>query len=242
MANDETAAHVRDAVESIERFRTRVKELLHVPASGLVPHPSNPRIHNERQRAHVDALLRQVGFATALLTYRGEGDKLYLIDGHLRADLADDDVVPVLVTDLTPAEADLMLAAMDQVAGMAELNDAAMTGLLGSIEHSNADVRRLLDDLSTLVDANAGDGGEQQGDGGDGCEHRVDELMLRPHEHYDYVVVLASDVGTWNALCEALGIKQGPLFGRKKSRFGICRAVRAEEVLQRVSHRNAEQG
>ena len=235
-------ADVKDAIETLSRFRVRVKELVHVPASELVAHPMNPRIHDDRQRAHVRALLRQVGFANALLAYRDEAGQLCLIDGHLRKDLADDQLVPVLVTDLTKQEADTMIAAMDQVAGMAKLDDTLMSDLIGSLQFDDADMRRLLDDLSTLVGKNKGDHEPGQPGTNDGSEHEhaVDELLLKPHEHYDYIVILASDVGTWNVLCEKLGIVNQPLFGRKKSRLGICRAIKAEEVLKRVSHSYAE--
>jgi hypothetical protein len=60
-------------------------------------------------------LLGRVGIADALLA-RPSPKGLVLIDGHLRRDLAPDALLPVLVLDLTEAEADLLLASLDPLA------------------------------------------------------------------------------------------------------------------------------
>ena len=56
--------------------------------------------------------------------------KLVLIDGYLRAEITQDQTVPVLVLDVTEAEADKILLTLDPLAGMAEKNSAAVEGLL----------------------------------------------------------------------------------------------------------------
>ncbi len=45
---------------------------------------------------------------------------LVLIDGHLRAEIADDQELPVLVLDVSAEEADKILATFDPLTGMAE--------------------------------------------------------------------------------------------------------------------------
>jgi hypothetical protein len=77
------------------RMRDRVVELLRVRAGDLAPNPRNWRRHPERQRAALRGLLRQIGYADALLARR-EGDSLALIDGHLRQSLDPEQIVPVL--------------------------------------------------------------------------------------------------------------------------------------------------
>ncbi len=52
-----------------EAIRNRIKCHRRVRAGDLVPHEFNYRVHPEVQRAALEALYRQVGFARSLLTY-----------------------------------------------------------------------------------------------------------------------------------------------------------------------------
>src|SRR5439155_10354071 len=96
----------------------RVIELIRVRAVDLEPNPRNWRRHPPRQRAALRGLLRDIGYADALLARR-DGDRLVLIDGHLRQSLDPDQVVPVLVLDVTESEADTLLASLDPLAALA---------------------------------------------------------------------------------------------------------------------------
>jgi site-specific DNA-methyltransferase (adenine-specific) len=125
----------------------RVVELVRVRAGDLAANPRNWRRHPERQRAALRGLLREIGYADALLARR-EGDDLVLIDGHLRQSLDPDQVVPVLVLDVTEAEADTLLATLDPLAALAHADPEALGELLGRVETSNQAVRDLLDDLA----------------------------------------------------------------------------------------------
>jgi hypothetical protein len=73
---------------------------------------------------------------------------LELIDGHLRAELTPEMEVPVLVLDVTAAEADKLLALHDPLAAMAETNFAALSDLVAQVDTENAAVQRLLDKLA----------------------------------------------------------------------------------------------
>src|SRR6266508_1726152 len=84
------------------KVRDRVVELVRVRAGDLVANPGNWRRHPERQRAALRGLLRDVGYADALLARR-DGRALVLVDGHLRKSLDPDQVVPVLVLDVSEA-------------------------------------------------------------------------------------------------------------------------------------------
>src|SRR5207237_3197492 len=100
-----------------------------VPARDLGPNPRNWRRHPARQRAALRGLLRQIGYADALLA-RKEGGSLVLIDGHLRQSLDPDQVVPVLVVDVSEEEADLLLATLDPLAALATPDPGALGSLL----------------------------------------------------------------------------------------------------------------
>jgi hypothetical protein len=128
-------------------IRDRVVELVRVLASALVPNPANWRRHPEGQRSALRGVLRQIGYADALLARR-EGDRLVLIDGHLRQSLDPHQVVPVLVLDLDQREAELLLATLDPLAAMATPDPQILAGLLGRVEASSAVVRDLLASLA----------------------------------------------------------------------------------------------
>jgi hypothetical protein len=91
------------------QIRDRIKELRRVKASDLLPNPRNWRKHPKAQADALRGVLAEIGFADALLA-RETDRGLMLIDGHLRAETAPDQDVPVLVLDVDAAEADKLLA------------------------------------------------------------------------------------------------------------------------------------
>src|SRR2546428_4194890 len=115
--------------------RDRISGLVRVRAGDLQPNPRNWRRHPHRQRAALRALLRRIGYADALLARR-EGDSLVLIDGHLRQSMDPDQVVPVLVLDVTEEEADTLLVTLDPLAALAQADTAALADLLGRVNTS----------------------------------------------------------------------------------------------------------
>jgi hypothetical protein len=71
-------------------FPNRIKSHRKVRAGDLVPHEWNFRLHVGDQRAALDSIYREVGFACSLLAFELPDGCLKLIDGHLRRDLAPD--------------------------------------------------------------------------------------------------------------------------------------------------------
>jgi DNA modification methylase len=118
-----------------------------VPARELRPNPRNWRRHPERQRAALRGILREIGYADALLARR-DGGSLVLIDGHLRQSLNPRQVVPVLVLDVSAEEADTLLATLDPLAALATPDSDALAGLLSSVQTSSAAVKELLASLA----------------------------------------------------------------------------------------------
>ena len=125
----------------------RVKELRTVKASELKPSPKNWRTHRAPQRQAIEGVLAEVGWADAVIARELEDGSLELIDGHLRSsqDVSGDEEIPVLVVDLTEAEADIVLATHDPIAAMAGSSGVKLEELLGSIKANDARVRELLD-------------------------------------------------------------------------------------------------
>ncbi|HKI31000.1 MAG TPA: hypothetical protein VKA46_03985 [Gemmataceae bacterium] len=101
-------------------IRNRIKAHRRVRAGDLVPHEFNYRLHPETQRAALEALYRQVGFARSLLAYELPDGRLKLIDGHLRRDIDPDMEVEVEVLDVNDDEARTLLLTIDPLAKLAE--------------------------------------------------------------------------------------------------------------------------
>jgi len=131
-------------------IRDRVIELRRVPASELRAHPHNWRTHPAAQREALADLLAEVGFAGAVLA-RETSTGLELIDGHLRAELltgGDDAEIPVLVLDVTRAEADKLLATLDPLAALAETNAPRLDAVLRQIETGSQPLAEMLTTLA----------------------------------------------------------------------------------------------
>lgn len=146
---------------SAPAFRDRVVELRRVRAKELLEHPRNWRTHPRRQREALRAVLAEVGFADALIARQQDGH-LVLIDGHLRRSLDPDQIVPVLVLDVDEAEAELLLATLDPLAGLAGANPDALRDLLSRVSSSSEEVRQLFAELVAKAGPAGGTAGPEE--------------------------------------------------------------------------------
>jgi DNA modification methylase len=124
--------------------RDRVKEMRLVPADQLIANPSNWRRHPQAQQRALSAVLDEVGFAGAVIAREDDDGHLIIIDGHARAEMVGKATVPVLVTDLTEAEADLVLATYDPIGAMAQKDHEAFATLAARINTGNETLLALL--------------------------------------------------------------------------------------------------
>lgn len=125
---------VRDRVVGLERVR----------AGDLAPNPHNWRTHNEAQRRALRAMLGDVGYVGAAIARRRSDGKLELIDGHLRASLNPDQVIPVQVVDLDEEEALRALASFDPIGAMAGASRAALDELRSKIRNPTEELEALM--------------------------------------------------------------------------------------------------
>src|SRR5215472_11177056 len=90
-------------------IRCRVRELRRVRAGDLKGAPWNWRRHCDEQRGAVIGSLEELGITDPLKVRELPDGSLELWDGHLRQDIlaaiGPDTLVPVVVTDLSEAEA-----------------------------------------------------------------------------------------------------------------------------------------
>jgi len=208
------------------QIRNRIVGLKMIKASELIRNDKNFRLHPEGQRHALQSILKDIGFAGALVAREIDGSKYELIDGELRANIAADTEVPVLVVDLNDKEAARILATFDPLGGMAKVDEAGLRELLRGVEidlDENAELRRVITDLHASLAKEERKADEEGGDE----PADVPGMALEPHEHYDYLVVLATTAQEWNVICERLSLKPE----KRRGRMGTCRAVRAEQLL-----------
>jgi DNA modification methylase len=126
------------------RIRDRIRELRRVRANDLLPNPKNWRRHPKAQADALRGLLAEVGYADALLVRELPDGRLMVIDGHLRAETTPDAQVPVLVLDVTQAEADKLLLTLDPLAALAEADVDRISSLLQTVRTDSPAVEELL--------------------------------------------------------------------------------------------------
>jgi len=116
---------------SSKSFRLRFKsnQLQLIPANKIKDSPHNWRVHLDPQRAALQKSLEKIGIIEPVIV-RDLGKGFYeLIDGHLRTEMiGTDQEVPVLITDLTEAEAREQITVHDPISAMAG-QDAEQLGL-----------------------------------------------------------------------------------------------------------------
>ena len=129
------------------QIRDRIKELRRVKASELMPNPRNWRTHPKAQLDAMRGVLAEIGFAGAELAY--ETDRgLMLIDGHARAEIAGESEIPVLILDVTEAEANKILATFDPLGAMAEADAVKLDAILREVETGSEALAAMLTELA----------------------------------------------------------------------------------------------
>ncbi len=130
-------------------MKDRIKDFRRVRAGDLLANPRNWRTHPSAQQAALRGILDEVGIAGALIA-RETPEGLELIDGHLRADEEPDAEWPVLVLDVTEAEADKLLATYDPLSAMAVADADKLQELLSGLEVDSEALERMLADLEQM--------------------------------------------------------------------------------------------
>jgi hypothetical protein len=133
------------------QIRDRIKDFRRVRADSLRPHPRNWRTHPKQQQDALRGVLAEIGYADALVARELADGSLQILDGHLRAELTPDALVPVLIVDVDEQEALKLLATLDPLAAMAETDAEVLRGLLDDVQTESEALRGLLD---TLVEEN----------------------------------------------------------------------------------------
>ena len=215
-------------------FRDRIKDFRRVKASEFLPHPLNPKNHPINQIEALRGSFSEFGICDVFVAFEPEPGKLQLIDGHGRTGIAGDQEVPTVVLDITPEEAKMLLAVTGQTALLADWDDQKIADIVAAYQASDADLAHFLASFGD-VEAPFDRGGLPGPDNG------PDEMDLRPHEHYDFVIVLARTTQEWGQLCDLLSLEPAGVGRGKQRNIGIGRAVPAAKLITLLEqHGNSE--
>lgn len=204
-------------------IRDRIRELRRVPANQLRPNPKNWRTHPTEQLDALKGVLAEVGFAGASLARELDDGSLMLIDGHARAEVSGDAMVPVLILDVTESEADKILATFDTLGGLATTDVERLDALLQSVSTESAAVEAMLDDLA-----------KENGLADQVAEIDAPELADGDRQPFQQMTFTLHDdqAETIKAACEAAK-KAGPFVGPNENSNGNALARIAEAYLGR---------
>jgi hypothetical protein len=164
----------------------RIKDFRRVPPARIKLNPCNWRRHGPDQQRAMQGLLQRLGYVNALLV-REIDEPPYeyeLIDGEMRLGLSQSaPTVPVLVLDVSEAEADLILATYDPVGDLVIKEAQQADALAHDVWTEDESVNTVL--LGLLQNSHTPTAASDQ----PATPHTYDLAPL-PYEHYDYVVLL----------------------------------------------------
>lgn len=199
-------------------IRDRIIELVKVPANTIELNPKNWRTHSRRQSEVLRGMVEEVGYAVPAICYRTAEGKLRLIDGAMRREEFNDQIISAVVLDVTEAEADKLLATLDPMSTLAGVDPGNLRSLMDQINVQSSPVIDMLDQL-------AAENGLMDGQGG--LTEEADEVLLdqavqlKPQQ--EYCVIACASEEEWERLKVALGLKQVMRGGWKPgSEFGAA--------------------
>lgn len=210
-------------------WRDRIVGQGKVAPADLLANPKNWRMHPQEQQDAMSGILDEVGWVQQVIVNRTTG---LLIDGHLRLELAKqrgEALLPVVYVELSEAEEDLVLAALDPIGGLAGIDGERLSQLLADLNPESQGLQNLIAALES--DLGIGPDGETE-------EKDVETLLdqavqLQPGK--DYVVIVCDTEDEFEAIRTVLklqmvrrgGYKPGSAFDAT----GIERVIPAPRFL-----------
>jgi DNA modification methylase len=155
-----TGARWRRSQPDPTMWRNRITGHDVVAPSSLLANPDNWRRHPSRQARALAGAMGEVGWVAQILVNRTTG---HLVDGHLRLELAlarGEPTVPVAYVELSEAEERLVLASLDPLGAMADVDRDALAQLLAQVTPSDRALTAMLAELADrngIIPAGLGD-------------------------------------------------------------------------------------
>lgn len=209
------------------KFRDRIKDFRRIKASDLITNTKNWRLHPASQSNALRTMLEEIGFAAACLVRETENEKYELIDGHLRAGVAGDELVPCLILDVTEEEADKLLATFDSINSMADTDRQALKDLIDSINSKNegmSSVLSIIERDQKLIKELTN-------------KEQKPECEISPElfERQDYLLITFDNEMDWRVACEMLGVSTVrciPQNGSSLEKKGTGRVIRSQKFFE----------
>lgn len=129
-------------------WQNRIVEFCEMSPAELPENPRNWRTHPEKQRKALAGALGEIGLVQSVVFNRRTRR---LVDGHLRVAMAREagqEKIPVVVVDLSENEEAVILATIDPLAAMAEIDVEKLDGLLRETKTCSADLQAMLTELA----------------------------------------------------------------------------------------------
>lgn len=143
-------SHKRIATpQSSGPWRIRIVAYRLMPVAEILENPRAWRLHPEKQRNALRAALDHVGLVKPLI-FNERTNRL--VDGQARLELArrdGQDMLPVVIVDLSEEEEALVLATLDPLSELAEIDQEALDRLLAEVEVTDTALMELLADLGS---------------------------------------------------------------------------------------------
>lgn len=135
--------------EHQEKWNRRIIGHDQLAPADIVANPLNIRVHPDRQKDGLEALIDEVGFIRSVTINKRTG---VLLDGHLRVKLAlevGQELIDVEYVDLDEDQERLALSLLDYMAGLADIDPLMLKQLLDEISTDDPALQSLLADLAT---------------------------------------------------------------------------------------------
>jgi len=131
----------------LKKWENRIVAWEVVEAEVLLAHPMNFRRHPEAQEEALLSSLKDLGWIAPVIVNRPTGR---IVDGHLRARLADEksEVLPVAYVELSEEEEREALLCLDPIAAMAEVDRDRLRALLEEVGHQEQGIAALIERLA----------------------------------------------------------------------------------------------
>ena len=222
----------------------KIKELKRVQIGDIRPRDDNWQLHPEHQRGALLEVFRRIGFIHPVLVREIEDaeHRYELLDGHLRRETAaeiGDDVMAVVLQDVSDEDADRILATVNSISKQAQTDKGKFKELVAKLKGAfdeSADLKHIIA-LETTGSKSVKTAMEKIKD--KAKKLPVPEGMdLRAHEHYDYILVLSQSLTDWQNILERFGLMDATTGkSNQKHALGQGRAVWAGKLLQYLESR-----
>lgn len=217
-----------------QMLRDRIVKFDRVDTSQISDNSANWRTHDDSQRETLQGVVNEIGIAGAMLCYYSarNGNKLTLIDGHLRREVYPDGTkAPILITDLNDEEADLLLLMFDRISKMAGIDGDRLNELLDRAVSDDVAVRELLRKMEVEAREALAEAEEQEEESE---EDSPPEMELLPFENYDYIVLCFKSELDWIRAVDVMKLEKAS-DKRKTGKVGVARALDGARVIDEIA-------